>query len=87
MVLQNADGDCRSEVIDAHTFRHAAHAAEFVTGELAIAITQREPRSQQIAASRHKRAASREPPFDNKNHRQYAAVASLAPERCRSAAQ
>lgn len=48
MVLQNADGDCRSEVIDAHTFRHAAHAAEFVTGELAIAITQREPRSQQI---------------------------------------
>ena len=48
MVLQNADGECRSEVFDGHTLRHAANAAEVATGEMAIAVTQCEPRSKRI---------------------------------------
>ena len=48
MVLQNADGECRSEVFHAHTLRHAANAAEVASGELAVAVTPCEPRSKRI---------------------------------------
>ena len=48
MVLQNADGECRSEVFDGHTFRHAANAAELSTGETPVAVTRCEPRSKRI---------------------------------------
>ena len=48
VVLQNADGECHAVTFDGHTPRHAAHAAEISTGEMAVAITQREPASRRI---------------------------------------